>query len=153
MTFIGEGDLSVTSLRKGKQVFANSRIPLKKYRGITILFDIAPAQQTLNRDFRQANLNLLQIRDTLCGDGRSLLIKSKHEVDHIFGELFHVDEQIRLPYFWIKTIELLLFFEPAGWKHSTEASPVFRGSVRRNAAGLPIYHRESFFKGDDYRAG
>lgn len=109
VTFIGEGDLSVTSLSKGKQVFANSRIPLKKYRGITILFDIAPAQQTLNRDFRQANLNLLQIRDTLCGDGRSLLIKSKHEVDHIFGELYHVDERIRLPYFWIKTIELLLF--------------------------------------------
>ncbi len=109
VTFIGEGDLSVTSLSKGKQVFVNSRIPLKKYRGITILFDIASAQQTLNRDFRQANLNLLQIRDTLCGEGRSLLIKSKHEVDHIFGELYHVDERIRLPYFWIKTIELLLF--------------------------------------------
>lgn len=109
VSFIGEGDLSVTSLRKGKQVFVNSRIPLKKYRGITILLDIASAQPTLNRDFRQANLNLLQIRDTLCGEGRSLLIKSKHEVDHIFGELYHVDERIRLPYFWVKTIELLLF--------------------------------------------
>lgn len=109
VSFIGKGDLSVTSLRKGKQVFVNSRIPLKKYRGITILLDIASAQPTLNRDFRQANLNLLQIRDTLCGEGRSLLIKSKHEVDHIFGELYHVDERIRLPYFWVKTIELLLF--------------------------------------------
>lgn len=67
------------------------------------------AQKTLNTDFRQGDINLQQIRDTLCGDGRSLLIKSKHEIDHIFSELYRVDERIRIPYFWIKVIELLLF--------------------------------------------
>lgn len=67
------------------------------------------AQKTLNTDFRQGDINLQQIRDTLCGDGRSLLIKSKHEIDHIFSELYRVDERIQLPYFWVKVIELLLF--------------------------------------------
>lgn len=37
------------------------------------------------------------------------MIKSKHEIDHIFSELYRVDERIRIPYFWIKVIELLLF--------------------------------------------
>ena len=86
-----------------------SRIPLKKYRGITVLLEMETAQKTLNTDFQQGDINLQQIRDTLCGDGRSLLIKSKHEIDHIFSELYRVDERIRLPYFWIKVIELLLF--------------------------------------------
>ena len=90
VSFLGEGDLSVSNLCKGQQLFVGSRIPLKKYRGITVLLE-------------------MEIRDTLCGDGRSLLIKSKHEIDHIFSELYHVDERIRIPYFWIKVIELLLF--------------------------------------------
>lgn len=109
VTFLGEGDLAVSNLCKGQQLFVDSRIPLKKYHGITVLFEIETAQQTLDRDFKQARINLEQIRDTLCADGRSLLIKSKHEVDHIFNEIYSVDERIRLPYFWIKIIELLLF--------------------------------------------
>lgn len=48
--------------------------PLEKYRGITVLFEIETAQKTLNSDFQQAHINLAQIRDTLCADGRSLLI-------------------------------------------------------------------------------
>lgn len=109
VSFLGEGDLSVSSLCKGKQLFVGSRIPLKKYRGITVLLEIEEAQKTLNSGFQQGDICLKQIRDTLCADGRSLLIKSKHEIDHIFSELYRVDERIRLPYFWIKVIELLLF--------------------------------------------
>ena len=96
-------------LAGGSVSFVGSRIPLKKYRGITVLLEMETAQKTLNTDFQQGDINLQQIRDTLCGDGRSLLIKSKHEIDHIFSELYRVDERIRLPYFWIKVIELLLF--------------------------------------------
>ena len=80
-----------------------------KYRGITVLLEIEEAQKTLDTGFQQGHINLQQIRDVLCGDGRSLLIKSKHEIDHIFSELYRVDERIRIPYFWIKVIELLLF--------------------------------------------
>ncbi len=109
VSFLGEGDLSVSNLCKGQQLFVGSRIPLKKYRGITVLLEMEEAQKTLNTDFRQGDINLQQIRDMLCADGRSLLIKSKHEIDHIFSELYRVDERIRLPYFWVKVIELLLF--------------------------------------------
>ena len=59
--------------------------------------------------FTENNINLEQIRNRLCSDGRSLIIKSKHEIDHIFSELYSVDERIQVPYFWIKVIELLLF--------------------------------------------
>lgn len=109
VSFLGEGDLCVSSLCKGTQIFTSSKIPLKKYRGITVLLEMEKAQETLNADFRQADIDLKKIRAALCADGRSLLIKSKHEVDHIFGELYRVDERIRHPYLWIKVIELLLF--------------------------------------------
>lgn len=109
VSFLGEGDLCVDYLSKDKQVFLGSRIPLKKYRGITVLLEMETAQRTLDSGFQQANINLEQIKDRLCSDGRSLIIKSKHEIDHIFSELYSVDERIQIPYFWIKVIELLLF--------------------------------------------
>lgn len=109
VSFLGEGDLCVDYLSKDKQVFLGSRIPLKKYRGITVLLEMETAQRTLDQGFQQAHINLEQIRNRLCSDGRSLIIKSKHEIDHIFSELYSVDERIQVPYFWIKVIELLLF--------------------------------------------
>lgn len=109
VSFLGEGDLCVDYLSKDKQVFLGSRIPLKKYRGITVLLEMETAQCTLDQGFQQAHINLEQIRNRLCSDGRSLIIKSKHEIDHIFSELYSVDERIQVPYFWIKVIELLLF--------------------------------------------
>ena len=109
VSFLGEGDLCVDYLSKDKQVFLSSRIPLKKYRGITVLLEMETAQQTLDQGFRQAHISLKEIKDCLCSDGRSLIIKSKHEIDHIFSELYSVDERIQVPYFWIKVIELLLF--------------------------------------------
>ena len=109
VSFLGEGDLCVDYLSKDKQVFLGSRIPLKKYRGITVLLEMETAQKTLDQGFQQAHINLEQIRERLCTDGRSLIIKSKHEIDHIFSELYSVDERIQVPYFWIKVIELLLF--------------------------------------------
>lgn len=109
VSFLGEGDLCVDYLSKDKQVFLGSRIPLKKYRGITVLIEIETAQKTLDQGFQQAHISLEQIRERLCMDSRSLIIKSKHEIDHIFSELYSVDERIQVPYFWIKVIELLLF--------------------------------------------
>lgn len=109
VSFLGEGDLCVDYLSKDKQVFLGSRIPLKKYRGITVLLEMETAQRTLDQGFQQAHINLEQIKDRLCADGRSLIIKSKHEIDHIFSELYSVDERIQVPYYWIKIIELLLF--------------------------------------------
>lgn len=109
VNFLNEGDLSVSSLYKDQQLFVGSRIPFKKYRGITVLLQMDKAQQTLEADFPKGGISLSKIRDTLCADGRALLVKSKHEIDHIFGEIYRTDERIRQPYFWIKVIELLLF--------------------------------------------
>ena len=109
VSFLGEGDLCVDYLSKDRQVFLGSRIPLKKYRGITVLLEMETAQQTLDQGFQQAHISLEQIKKRLCSDGRSLIIKSKHEIDHIFSEFYSVDERIQVPYFWIKVNELLLF--------------------------------------------
>lgn len=109
VNFLGEGDLAVSHLSKEEQVFTNSRIPFKKYRGITITLEMELAQKTLNKDFQQAKIDLISIKNNLCENSPSLLIKSRHEIDYIFRQLYSVNESIQLPFLWIKTIELLLY--------------------------------------------
>lgn len=80
VTFLGEGDLSVGSLYEGKQTIIGSNIPLKKYKGITVLFEIEKAQKAISENFGQADINVKKIRDTLCSNGTLLLVKSKREM-------------------------------------------------------------------------
>ena len=58
--------------------------------------------------FSKWHIDLQKIRTTLCPEGRVLLIKSKQKIDHIFAEILSVENQIRLPYYWLKILEILL---------------------------------------------
>lgn len=88
-----------------KRVIVNSRIPFNKYKGITILLELETAQTTLDNEFSKWHIDLQKIRTTLCPEGRVLLIKSKQKIDHIFAEILSVENQIRLPYYWLKILE------------------------------------------------
>src|SRR5699024_8467715 len=102
ITFLGEKDLSISGLYHDKRVIVNSRIPFNKYKGITILLELETAQTTLDNEFSKWHIDLQKIRTTLCPEGRVLLIKSKQKIDHIFAEILSVENQIRLPYYWLK---------------------------------------------------
>ena len=108
ITFLGEKDLSISGLYHDKRVIVNSRIPFNKYKGITILLELETAQTTLDNEFSKWHIDLQKIRTTLCPEGRVLLIKSKQKIDHIFAEILSVENQIRLPYYWLKILEILL---------------------------------------------
>lgn len=105
ITFLGEKDLSISGLYHDKRVIVNSRIPFNKYKGITILLELETAQTTLDNEFSKWHIDLQKIRTTLCPEGRVLLIKSKQKIDHIFAEILSVENQIRLPYYWLKILE------------------------------------------------
>jgi len=108
VSFLGEGDVCVDFLPKNKQVFSASRIPLGRYRGITILLEIETAQKSLDNEFQKKHINLYKIKDCLCTNESSLIIKSKYEITNIFRDLYSVDMRIKEPYAWLKTVELLL---------------------------------------------
>ena len=105
--FIRKGDLSVLEL--GKVPFENSCIPMKKYVGLSLFIDMSIAQKSISKYFPYGNIDLFEMRDKVCKNGAALIIRFRHEINHIIGELYRVDERIQLPYSIIKTIELLLF--------------------------------------------
>ncbi len=107
--FFGKGDLSITDL--GSAEFENSRIPTKKYKGLSIFIDVNVAQKTVKEIFSFLNLDIINIRKRFCDKSVFSIINSKHEINKIVNELYTVDERIQIPYLIIKVVELLLFLE------------------------------------------
>ncbi|CDX02942.1 AraC family transcriptional regulator [Desulfitobacterium hafniense] len=135
VSFLGEGDLCVTDL--SRQVFVSSRLPLRKYRGVTLFLEVEKAQHTLAAGFPQAEINLAGIVNELCGKEQSLLVKSREDVERIFSKLSEVDERIQAPYYWIKTMELLLFLSVLD-EGQRQPLKIFSGEVARSTKA--VYH-------------
>ncbi len=107
VNFLGEGDMIVND--PGTQQIEDTRMPLGQYQGITILFELARAQVGLEKRFPAAGIDLYLIRNRLCANHNLFLLRARPGLEHIFSELYRVDERIRATYLLIKVVELLLF--------------------------------------------
>lgn len=141
--FAGEGDLCVHDL--GGQAFAGSRFPSRKYFGLTVLLELGPAQRSLDGLFPKAKIDLLGLRDILCPQGQSLFIRARSEVEHIFSELYCVDDRIREPYSLIKVVEILLYLGLAD-RHSCQHLPTFSPAVVKGTKEAYAYLTENPFR-------
>ena len=98
------GDLKLDLRREhtGEFVF-----PSCHYHGLTVAFDLdAVALPEEARDFPVAPADIIA-RFSLGRYPR--ILHGLTEAEHIFGELYRVPEKIRIPYFKVKILELLLF--------------------------------------------
>ena len=107
VNFLGEGDMLVND--PGTQQIEDTRMPLGQYEGITILFELECAQTELEKLFPSAGIDLYLIRNRLCANHNLFLLRARPEIEHIFSELYNVDERIRETYLLIKVVELLLY--------------------------------------------
>ena len=73
-------------------------------------------------------MDLYRLRDKYCSGPHPKVLHGAPSLDHIFQELYAVPEQIKLPYFRIKTLELLLY--PVSYTHLD----VYKRQVLWNAA-------------------
>ena len=65
-------------------------------------------------------MDLVRLQEKFCAGRHPRVIHGAPSVDHIFQELYAVPEQIKLPYFRIKVLELLLYLdalEPVSYTH------------------------------------
>lgn len=105
--FIGQGDLSVSDTSSA--AFRNTCIPGGKYRGISIVINIAKAQKLLDQRLPEAGIDLTEMSEQLFSQQSVYIIRSKPALEHIFSELYNVDERIRRPYMLLKILEALCF--------------------------------------------
>ena len=94
--FLSSGDLAISDTN-GSQ-FVSSHIPYGKYRGISIMINIEKAQPVIDKRIPEAEIDLKRISERLFSNSPTFFIRAKPALEHIFSELYHVDEKIRRPY-------------------------------------------------------
>ena len=104
-SYVEAGDLKLDRRLEHQGHFT---FPLSHYHGITIGFTLPLAVQSLKEWVREFLVDLARLQEKFCAGRHPRVIHGAPSVDHIFQELYAVPEQIKLPYFRIKVLELLL---------------------------------------------
>lgn len=139
--FLSSGDLAISDTN-GSQ-FVSSHIPYGKYRGISIMIDIEKAQPVIDKRIPEAGIDLKRISERLFSNSPTFFIRAKPALEHIFSELYHVNEEIRKPYMVLKTLELLCFINASGYE-CQERLPSFSHAVAEAVKEVYAYINHHF---------
>lgn len=120
--YLDEGDLQISTKNHPNHTFG---FPLNEYRGITIGIYLDEAMQASSSIFEPFSVNLRLLRAKFCNEDHSFLMRTTEPIQRIFTELYAVPEPIRIPYFRIKIIELLLILSAVDVSEDGESRPYF----------------------------
>ena len=104
--YVSPGDLLITQEIPLTDVMY---FPLEHYHGITIHIDVDQAPKCLSCFLEDVSVQPERIKQKFSGFQPCFITRSNASVEHIFAELYTVPQDIRLPYFKIKILELMLF--------------------------------------------
>lgn len=102
-TAAGDVKLDLRQQHTGMFVF-----PSHHYHGLTIAMDRDAAGQALSREFRDFPVEPEQLVARWVLGPYPRVIHGAQELEQLFAQLYRVPEQVRLPYFRVKVLELLL---------------------------------------------
>lgn len=102
--YLTEGDLSISrwSLETSKQFFT-----FGYYEGIEVLIDVEKAKN--NEIFSEFNIDIDLISKKLTLNNDIYIMRATQQIQHIFMEMYDVENEIKVDYLKIKVLELLLF--------------------------------------------
>lgn len=100
-------------------------MPLSHYHGAMISFDMDTASQSIQMAMKSFPVDLRVLQAKYCKDVYPTVIHAAPSVEHIFGELYAVPEKIKLPYFKVKVLELLLYLDALEIPDSSNEKPYF----------------------------
>ncbi len=116
--YLSDGDLAIAR-RSG--IPETVRFPEGRYQGVTIRIDLEKAPGCLSCILEEVYVQPRQLSEKFCADGRAFIARSNASMEHIFSELYSVPEAIRLGYYKVKVLELLLFL--SGMDYTADALP------------------------------
>ena len=127
-SYVEAGDLKLDRRLEHQGHFT---FPLSHYHGITIGFTLPLAVQSLKEWVREFPVDLVRLQEKFCAGRHPRVIHGAPSVDHIFQELYAVPEQIKIPYFRIKVLELLLYLDALELPKDAEKPYFYKSQVEK----------------------
>lgn len=102
--------------------------PVAHYHGITIGFALEYAEKSVREAMPGVSVDLAALADKFCGKDRIYILRKYPAIEHIFSELYNVPAKIRMDYFKIKIMELLIFLRALEVTGHKDERPYFYSS-------------------------
>lgn len=116
--YLSDGDLAIARRNAVPETVC---FPEGRYQGVTIRIDLEKAPGCLSCILEDVCVQPKQLSEKFCPDGKAFIARSNASMEHIFSELYSVPEAIRLGYYKVKVLELLLFL--SGMDYTADALP------------------------------
>lgn len=126
--------LEAGDLRVDKRTHHGGKVefPLCHYHGITIGFSMETASKEIPAYMKGFSVDLYRLQKKYCNDRKPYVIPGEPAIEHIFSELYNVPVKIKVDYFRIKVLELLLYLDALELTGHTEERPYFyKGQVEK----------------------
>lgn len=108
VSYTGAGDMKLDLRKQHVGVF---RFPSSHYHGLTVAFDLDTARTALPGEMRDFPVTLEHIIGRWQLGGYPRVVHGVDAMEHVFGEMYRVPEKIRIPYFKVKILEMLLYLD------------------------------------------
>jgi hypothetical protein len=125
--YMSAGDLSICSLQRRSHT---SSFPTSHYHGITVTIDFAEIKEEMRKILELLSVDLTRISE-FSGRQDFYMVRANETVQHIFSELYTVQEHIRRGYIKVKLLELLLLFTELDFD-AGKADYVYFSQTQRN---------------------
>mgnify|MGYP004663808967 CR=1 FL=1 len=99
--------------------------PSGHYHGLTAAFDLGTVGQSLSKEMPDFPVNPDEIISRFSLADYPRILHGMTEAEHIFGELYRVPAKIRIPYFRVKILELLLYLDAVTVPEDDDIRPYF----------------------------
>ncbi len=117
-------------LRLDRRVHHNGDMyfPVSHYHGITIGFFPDYAEKAVHEAMPGVSVDLAALAEKFCGKDGIFVLRRDPSIEHIFSELYNVPAKIRMDYFKIKVMELLIFLRALELSGHKDELPYFYSS-------------------------
>ncbi|MCT4509302.1 MAG: AraC family transcriptional regulator [Tepidibacter sp.] len=120
--YIESGYLKVDDRSNHNKKFS---FPLSHYHGITIVFFLDEAPNSITNTFRDFPVDLRNLKEKYCNNKKSFVIRNEETIDHIFKKLYEAPHNIKNYYYKIKIMELLLYLDVLEISDCYQGKPYF----------------------------
>ena len=133
--FTAPGDMKLDLRRRHTGDFI---FPSCHYHGLTAAFDLSIAGRALSEEVKSFPVVPEDVIKRFSLGDYPRVLHGMAETEHIFSELYRVPEKIRIPYFKVKILELLLYLDAMTVPDSGGERPYF---YRTQTEKIKAIHR------------
>ena len=124
--YLGEQDVQISPRERYD---ASYGFPVGHYKGITVNFDMMEASRSLRPFQSLFQIDLEDIYRRFREHGVPFLLRADESIQHIFSDLYTVQDSLRMGYLRLKVLELLLYLSQVDLSRMQASHPYFQRSV------------------------